>query len=107
MLVPFEIAKITQFCSGFFLSCRENLKIRLKDITEQKKCIKENGIIVDGTHHGVQFVGKVINCFICNSTSINDYMHGTIKIVKLRMICIQQYYLLMYNQFIFMLLGME
>lgn len=79
MLVPFEIVKITQFCSVFF-SCRENLKILLKDINEQKKCIKENGITVDGTHHGVQFVGKVINCLICNSTCINDFMHGTVPL---------------------------
>ena len=63
----------------FCFSCRENLKILLKDVNEQKKCIKENGIIVDGTHHGVQFVGKVINCLICYSTCINDCMHGTIK----------------------------
>lgn len=65
-------------------SCRENLKILLKDVNEQKKCIKENGIIVDGTHHGVQFVGKVINCLICYSTCINDYMHGTIKKLTLK-----------------------
>lgn len=70
----------------FCFSCRENLKILLKDVNEQKKCIKENGIIVDRTHHGVQFVGKVINCLICYSTCINDYMHGTIKKLTLKSI---------------------
>ena len=68
-----------------FFFCRENLKILLKDVNEQKRCLKENGIVVDGTHHEVQFVGKVINCckiFYSTSTCINDYMHGNLKIVQ-------------------------
>lgn len=54
---PFPIANINKFCS--FFSCRENLKIILKDVNEQKKLIKQNGIFVDGTQHCVEFVGKV------------------------------------------------
>ena len=41
------------------------MKILLKDVNEQKKLIKQNGIFVVGTHHNVEFVGKVINCLIC------------------------------------------
>ena len=41
-----------------YFSWRENLKILLKDINDQKKLLKENGIVIDGKHYHVQFVGK-------------------------------------------------
>lgn len=41
-----------------YFSWRENLKILLKDINHQKKLLKENGIVIDGKHYHVQFVGK-------------------------------------------------
>lgn len=38
---------------------RENLKILLKDLNEQKRIIKEQGIIVDGIKYNVDFVVTV------------------------------------------------
>ena len=40
------------------LVCRENLKILLAEVNQQKKALKEKGICVDGKHHSVEFVGK-------------------------------------------------
>ena len=38
---------------------RENLKILLEDVNAQKKRLKEEGILVDGKHFSVEFVGKI------------------------------------------------
>lgn len=72
---------------------RENLKVLLKDVNQQKKALKEKGIHVDGKHHDVEFIvtldyktlllllvkkddtefllgGRGVNvefCFICNA----------------------------------------
>ena len=59
---------------------RENLKILLRDVNDQKKVLKEEGITVDGTHYGVEFVGKiqylfrVQTCFKCFSTELPRFM---------------------------------
>ena len=39
---------------------RENLKVLLNDVNEQKKVLKETGIFVDGKHHNVEFVGMFL-----------------------------------------------
>ena len=41
---------------------RENLKVLLKDVNQQKKALKEKGIHVVGKHHDVEFIGKV--CYL-------------------------------------------
>ena len=39
---------------------RDNLKILLEDINNQKKILKDNGIDVDDKHYQVQFVGRCL-----------------------------------------------
>ena len=37
--------------------CRDNLKILLKDLNNQK-ILKDNGIVVDDKHYQIEFVGR-------------------------------------------------
>ena len=41
-----------------FFFCRDNLKILLKDLNNQKKILKDNGIVVDDKHYQIEFVGR-------------------------------------------------
>ena len=36
---------------------RENIEVLIKDLNQQKSCIKKNGIVVDGRHFKVKFTG--------------------------------------------------
>ena len=37
---------------------RENIEVLIKDLNQQKSCIKKNGIVVDGRHFKVKFTGN-------------------------------------------------
>lgn len=58
-----KIKLIVIGCS-FYLYFRENLKILLEDVNNQKKQLKEEGISVDGKHFSVEFVGKIHMVYI-------------------------------------------
>ena len=56
LIVLFLLLCLLEYYIFFF--CRDNLKILLEDLNNQKKILKENGIAVDDKHYQVQFVGR-------------------------------------------------
>ena len=52
---------------------RENLKVLLKDVNQQKKVLKEEGIHVDGKHYDVEFIGKI--CYLTTLSSGMVWQH--------------------------------
>lgn len=59
---------------------RENLKILLKDVNDQKKRLKQEGISVDGKHFSVEFVGKSHSVMFAYIQYYIDFIDHQLKI---------------------------
>ena len=60
IILPLKKNYIIVYMYLFVLfTLRENLTILLEDVNDQKKRLKEEGVLVDGKHFSVEFVGKI------------------------------------------------
>ena len=67
-LTPRQAQETTSFIGCLYAKCyfdRESPKVLLKDVNEQKRTIKNQGIFVDGIKVNIEFDGKMFLLVYC------------------------------------------